>query len=89
MPMIPSRTDLASNGLHAAVDDLATAEERAHAFLDVLRKDEAWSQRSRAALAALDDVDHAVHRLRLALRTAEPGPGEMVRLREREPLAAR
>jgi len=88
--MLPSRSDLATAGLRAAVQEMALGEERAHAFLDAYA--ELRPERRTAlprALAALDRIDAALHDFRGALRDLEaeraegPQPPEMVRLRER------
>jgi hypothetical protein len=94
--MLPSRLELASTGLRAAVQEIAAGEERALAFLDAysaLPEDERGALPQ--AVAALDQIDLALRDLRLALEGLEQGAGirrgtvggaggpPMVQLRER------
>lgn len=89
MHMIPSRLELAASGLDSALDEMASSEERAHAFLDTLATLPSPQRTGLpAAFDALDRIDVALHDLRQAVRRLDVG-GEssgrtaMVRLRSR------
>lgn len=88
--VIPSRLQLATGGLESATQEMASGEERAHAFLDVLMSLPPERRASLPlALAALDRVDQALHDFRqasrqLVLECNLPSVSEPVAVRLRE-----
>lgn len=88
--MLPSRLELAASGLREAVQEIATGEERALAFLDAYANlpEEARGRLS-DAIVALDRIDLALRDLQRALvdleraSASERARRPMVQLNER------
>jgi hypothetical protein len=69
--VLPSPRSLAAFGLRSALNDLAAAEDRAHAFLDAYETPPGKRAALAAALRALDKIDAGAHEFNAALRSLE------------------